>query len=129
MCCVEINCFDLGKGRDMVGFCVKAGSLIRGRRSVAHSDGILYEPFVDCFGWMCHKDSAFEVCLCKDIREGSGMVEMKTIGHFSSATWSSFAGIAKGSIVGMGWGISDDAAGEMRLEKGQANEVWPTKLY
>jgi hypothetical protein len=79
---------------------------------------------------MCHEDSAFEVCLCKDIREGGGMVEMKTIGHFSSATWSSIASIAKSSIVGIRWEISDNAAGEMRLEEeGEANEVWPTKLY
>lgn len=35
------------------------------------------QPFVDCLGGMSHEDSAAEVGLCENIREGGGMVKVE----------------------------------------------------
>ena len=45
---------------------------------VLYTDGVLHEPFVDRFGRVRHVDTAFEVGLCEDVREGCGMVDMET---------------------------------------------------
>lgn len=33
-----------------------------------HSDRILYQPFVDCFGRMRHENPTLEVCSGKNVR-------------------------------------------------------------
>lgn len=78
----------------------------------------MYEPFVDCLSWMCHEDSAFEVCFCKDIGKCGGMVEMKTSGNISSATWSNIEeSLLSEMIWGMGLGMTSHAESDSMQEK------------
>jgi hypothetical protein len=62
----------------MVALGIQGGSLIRRGRGVADPDVVLDQPFVDGFRCVCHKNSAFKICLAEDIWESRGMVDVKT---------------------------------------------------
>lgn len=46
--------------------------------SLPQSDTVLYEPFVDCFGRMCHENAATEIRFGEDIGQGGGVIDVKT---------------------------------------------------
>lgn len=67
MCCVIVDGLDLRKSGEMVGFGVELNAGFRGGRDVPYTDTVLDEPLVDGLGRMRHEDTAFEICLRKDI--------------------------------------------------------------
>lgn len=45
--------------------------------SLPNSDTVLYQPFIDCLGWMCHENPSTKVCLGKHVGQGGRMVQVK----------------------------------------------------
>lgn len=75
---IEVYCFDLCEGGNVVLFGVERSALVRGGGRVGYPDRVLDQPFIDGFGWMCHEDSAFKVGFGEDVRESGCVVEMET---------------------------------------------------
>ena len=67
MCGIKINGFDHRIGVEMVGLSVHLDLGLGVARHVAHADRVLDQPLVDCFGGMCHEDTALEVGLGQDV--------------------------------------------------------------
>ena len=81
---IEVNGFNLGESGKMVGFSVESRSLFRGRRKtpanesarflftgscmlVLDSHTVLYQPLVDCFCRVRHKDTSSKIGFGKNV--------------------------------------------------------------
>lgn len=54
---------------------------------VLDSDVVLYQPFVNCFRWVGHENTASKIRLCQHVWERCCVVDVETILDIRTAQW------------------------------------------
>lgn len=78
MRCIKVDGFNKRKGGEVVVFGVKGCPLVRRGCSVANSDIILDQPFIDGLGSVCCQNSTFEIGLAEHVWESRRVVDVET---------------------------------------------------